>query len=108
MSDWTSKAACKDLGSENFFYDSADKNDNNIKESLAKNICRKCPVAAECLMHAIDADEKYGIWGSFAPRERNILIKTFSKSKLDISLCKKIVNKEIKSIRMIVNRKEFI
>ena len=108
MNNWSSKAACKNVGSENFYYDSPNKAENSLKESLAKNICRKCPVAAECLMHAITANEAYGIWGSFATRERNTLVKTFSKGKIDLELCKRIVNKEIRTIRARVARKEFI
>jgi len=108
MNNWASKAACKNESSENFFCDSQNKTELLLKESIAKNICRKCPVAAECLMHAISSNEEYGIWGSFARRERNTLVKTFSKSKIDINLCRVIVNKEIKVIRARVARKEFI
>lgn len=108
MNNWASKAACKNESSENFFCDSQNRTELLLKESIAKNICRKCPVAAECLMHAISSNEEYGIWGSFARRERNTLVKTFSKGKIDIELCKRIVNKEIKVIRARVARKEFI
>lgn len=97
--DWTEKAACKNENSEVFFCDSPDKNINMNRQTYAKSICKKCEVAAECLMYAINNNEAFGIWGSFAPKERNALLNIFPESGIDIDLCKIIVNKEIKSIK---------
>lgn len=104
--NWFDKAACKDYGADTFYYDSPDKSVNLKKESYAKNICRKCPVAAECLMHAIQNNETYGVWGSFAPKERNTLISLFSTESINIDLCRSVVNKEIKSIKAKIFRKD--
>lgn len=97
--DWFDKAACKDYPSEIFYADGEDKDEDAKREAMAKVICKKCPVAAECLMHAIRKDEKYGVWGSFAPKERKNLIQLFTMSKINIDLCKSIVNKEVKTIK---------
>lgn len=35
----------------------------NQKVSLAKSVCARCPVRAECLKDATDRDEREGIWG---------------------------------------------
>ena len=105
--EWTEKAACKNELSEMFFCDSLDNKINSYRQVYAKNICRKCPVAAECLMYAISNKESFGIWGSFAPKERNTILNLFPEDKLDIQTCKKIVNKEIKSIKANLLKKEF-
>jgi WhiB family redox-sensing transcriptional regulator len=107
MSEWYDKAACKAEGVETFYSDSPDKGINLRRESNAKNVCRKCPVAAECLMHAIDKEEKFGVWGSFTPKERSTLVSIFSDKSIDINLCKRVVNKEIRAIKANILRREF-
>lgn len=104
MDDWREKAACKQADPNLFYPDSQDKSSNS--EIYAKNFCRKCEVAAECLMAAINQEEIYGIWGSFSPKERNILLNLFSKESIDIDLCKSVVNVEIKSIKAKILRNE--
>lgn len=36
----------------------------------AKAICRRCPVAAECLSTALDRREPEGVWGGLSAKER--------------------------------------
>lgn len=38
--------------------------------SVAKKLCKTCPVVQECAEYAIAAFEPYGIWGGLAPKER--------------------------------------
>lgn len=95
--NWIDEAACVGEDSNTFFADSGDKGENLRKEARAKNICRKCNVAAECLLHALNNDEIFGIWGSFAPKERRTIKSLFSN--IDINVCRAIVNKEIRSIK---------
>jgi WhiB family redox-sensing transcriptional regulator len=40
----------------------------------AKSICRVCPVIAQCLRHALRADEPYGVWGGRSAAERRELL----------------------------------
>lgn len=42
----------------------------------AKQICANCLVRAECLNYALDAQEKFGIWGMRSERERRRLLKS--------------------------------
>lgn len=37
----------------------------------AKAVCARCPVAADCLAHAIAHDEPWAIWGGMTPTERH-------------------------------------
>ena len=40
---------------------------------MAKKLCEECPVKAECLTYALEANEPYGIWGGLTPSERGRL-----------------------------------
>ncbi len=42
----------------------------NTAVAPAKAICRPCPVRAACLTWAVDAQERYGVWGGLTPAER--------------------------------------
>jgi len=35
---------------------------------MAKEVCRCCPVAQECLDYALDSGEKFGIWEELVAR----------------------------------------
>ena len=39
----------------------------------ATEFCRRCPVAAACLDHALETPEEYGIWGGLDPNQRKEL-----------------------------------
>lgn len=106
MDDWKSEAACKDADLNIFFPDNSDKTAIKTGEVYAKNYCRKCTVAAECLMYAIDNEEIYGVWGSFAPKERTTIISWFSRDMIDVELCKNIVNLEIRSLKAKILKNE--
>ena len=68
MSRWRDLAAC--VGQSALFYP-AERDFASVRE--AKAICRECPVTAECLEHAIESGEVYGIWGGMGPKERRML-----------------------------------
>ncbi|MDT2005832.1 WhiB family transcriptional regulator [Rhodococcus opacus] len=42
----------------------------------AKQVCRGCPVRAQCLDHALEARESHGIWGGYTEDERRRLPRT--------------------------------
>ena len=42
------------------------------RESRARGVCASCPVRDDCLQHAIDHGERYGIWGGLTDRERRV------------------------------------
>ena len=39
----------------------------------AIRICGRCPVRDECLAHALDYDERHGVWGGLTADERRAL-----------------------------------
>lgn len=73
--EWQFSAACKDLPSETFFHPDGERGPsrkNRIKN--AKTICGQCPVIQECLKHALDVQEPFGIWGGTSEEERSDLL----------------------------------
>lgn len=41
----------------------------------AKQLCRGCPVIAECLADALDSRIDFGVWGGLTQRERRALLR---------------------------------
>jgi WhiB family redox-sensing transcriptional regulator len=64
------QAACIGEDTEKFFVELTHKNMHLIR--AAKNICRSCPIVADCLEVAIENKEQ-GIWGGTTDPERTTL-----------------------------------
>lgn len=63
--DWMTDAACKGYPTDWWFPP------HGARPTKAKTICAGCPVRDECLQHALDTDERKGIWGGVSiDRER--------------------------------------
>lgn len=69
--EWHDRANCIGVKTEVFFPDSA----NPSKTLWAKDICRGCPVKAECLEGALERRERFGVWGGLSTGERGILLR---------------------------------
>jgi WhiB family redox-sensing transcriptional regulator len=65
--DWHDNALCRGRDTEVFF---PEEDEPTI---VAKSICRRCPVRRDCLAHALERGERYGIWGGLTERERQLL-----------------------------------
>lgn len=77
--DWRDRALCHGADPTIFYpEDYAFGNISPMSEAAAmireaKAICRNCPVRGECLVRALDADERFGIWGGLTAPERKAL-----------------------------------
>ncbi|WLD46779.1 WhiB family transcriptional regulator [Candidatus Nanosynbacter lyticus] len=69
IANWRNKANCRDSDPDMFFPESKDR--RYAEEAL--KVCRGCKVKEDCLDHAIENDEKYGIWGGMTPEARKKL-----------------------------------
>jgi len=67
---WTSQARCRGEETERWFSDIGNTRANSLLIRQAKQVCQACPVRLECLNHALDAKEEFGIWGGLTARER--------------------------------------
>lgn len=72
MSGWRDSAACLDHDPEMWFPPAG-------KPSLfARGVCQGCPVASECLQHAMRTEEhghRYGLWGGLTASGRDVLAR---------------------------------
>ena len=66
--DWADRATCAGRDTEVFFPD------GDQPDRVAKAYCRRCPVQADCLAHAIENDERYGVWGGVSEHTRELLV----------------------------------
>jgi WhiB family transcriptional regulator, redox-sensing transcriptional regulator len=66
---WRSDAACLDEDPELFFPEGeSERYQRQIEAAL--EVCAACPVSAECLDYALDADQRTGIWGGTTAEHR--------------------------------------
>lgn len=73
--DWQIAAACRGMDVETFFHPHHEgKKARRYRITAAKVICSTCPVAEQCLDHALQAREPYGIWGGRSETERADLL----------------------------------
>ena len=69
--DWQLNAACRGMASSTFFHPPDERGDlRQARIHQAKAICRGCPVINQCLAHALQIPEPYGIWGGLSEDER--------------------------------------
>ena len=66
---WQQRANCQGLDPDLFFPD------RGTSTAEAKKVCADCAVKEDCLEWALDAGEKFGIWGGTSERERRRLRK---------------------------------
>lgn len=48
----------------------------------ARPICEVCPVRAQCLAHALEAKERFGMWGGLTPIERRRIERKDRRQRL--------------------------
>lgn len=65
--EWTELAVCAEADPETFFPEKGGSS------GAAKRMCRRCPVAAECLDDALAHGDRHGIWGGVTERDRRRL-----------------------------------
>ncbi|MGP4013892.1 WhiB family transcriptional regulator [Streptomyces sp. 4N124] len=65
--DWADRGLCRTQPDRMFVEGTA--------QNQAKAVCLDCPVRFECLAHALDHREEYGVWGAMTERERRALLR---------------------------------
>lgn len=69
--DWQTAGACRGMDSEAFFHPPQERAKGRRRRiSAAKAVCKACPVIQQCLAHALETREPYGIWGGLSEDER--------------------------------------
>ena len=67
---WATYAACAEVEDGMTFYPQSKQEE---REALA--ICGTCAVRDECLDHAIETNERFGIWGGTTEKQRRQLAR---------------------------------
>ncbi len=74
--EWQHRGACRGGDPETFFSPEAERGPRRrAREAAAKALCDRCPVVTECLQHALDVREPYGVWGGLNATERLHLLR---------------------------------
>jgi WhiB family redox-sensing transcriptional regulator len=69
--DWQRMGLCRGRDSAQFFHPDGERGaSRGRREAAAKQLCRTCPVRAQCAAHALATREPYGVWGGFTEAER--------------------------------------
>lgn len=66
---WATFAACRDADGMVFFPQTR----SETEAALA--VCATCPVRDECLEHALDTNERFGVWGGTTEKQRRALLR---------------------------------
>ena len=70
--DWRYLAECRTPGiAADFFPHQAPGKSNRDVWAHAREVCASCRVTSECLILALDNDEREGMWGGLTPDERS-------------------------------------
>lgn len=73
-SDWRHHAACRNEELPDNFFPTSDAGPGwQAVIADAKAVCRRCPVADQCLQWALDNPQETGIWGGLTEAERRNL-----------------------------------
>ena len=75
--EWRLLARCKSVAAEVFYPPDREKpRARRERETLAKQICRTCPVQDPCRRFAVGTQEPHGVWGGTTPQDRRRLVPT--------------------------------
>lgn len=64
--DWDRDALCRQIDPSMFDVEPHDH--QGMKQ--AKQVCQMCPVITDCLSHALEHREPWGVWGGMSARQR--------------------------------------
>ncbi|MBY8876086.1 WhiB family transcriptional regulator [Actinacidiphila acidipaludis] len=70
--NWRLTAACRDLDPDVFF-PIGTGGMSLVQIAEAKTVCRRCPVAEQCLAWAVGDGRVEGIWGGTTENERRAM-----------------------------------
>jgi hypothetical protein len=69
---WQTDSLCRGSDTPEIFFPSP--GDTEALKA-AKATCGQCPVVQQCLVYALDNNERYGIWGGKSTRERLLILR---------------------------------
>ena len=74
--EWQEEGSCREHDPEIFFLDyNLRGKAKRQKEQTAISICEGCPVKMQCLDHALNTPEIYGVWGGMTEEQRHVIMR---------------------------------
>lgn len=77
--DWRHDAVCRDEDPE-LFFPVGNSGPAVLQIAEAKAVCRRCPVASQCLAWALESGQDAGVWGGMSEDERRALKRRRARS----------------------------
>lgn len=76
--NWRDRANCLGTDTDEFYPEKGGST------AIAKRICDRCEVTAECLRYALDHNER-GVWGGLSENERKALKKRRTATRMGVA-----------------------
>lgn len=74
---WRDRAACLEADPEMFFPEKGGMAGEARLLCWGDGPTPACPVRRDCLAHALDHRERFGVWGGYTERERRELARVY-------------------------------
>lgn len=74
MTNWVHHSACRDEDPD-LFFPVGNSGPALLQIAEAKTVCRRCPVASNCLTWALESGQDNGVWGGMSEDERRALLR---------------------------------
>jgi WhiB family redox-sensing transcriptional regulator len=78
--DWRTRSACRDEDPE-LFFPIGTTGPAVLQIEEAKAVCRRCPVAEQCLQWALESGTNEGVWGGLSEDERGAMKRRAARSR---------------------------
>lgn len=78
--DWRHRAACRDVDPELFFPVGSTTQSDQLQIADAKDVCKRCDVADQCLDWALESGQDHGVWGGLSEDERRALKRRMARA----------------------------
>jgi WhiB family redox-sensing transcriptional regulator len=75
---WRAGAECQSDNATYFYAPShfERKPEKDLREGIARALCRRCKVREQCLNYSLTVSESHGIWGGLNELERKRLLRS--------------------------------
>ena len=78
--EWHAKAACRGVGTDLFFPDTADGVAVKKVKQAREDYCNGCAVSGDCLEFAFTSFEMFGVWGGASRSDRINIIEEYKQA----------------------------
>lgn len=85
--DWRTRAKCRDVDPE-LFFPVGKKSPAVAQAEQARQVCRRCPVLADCEKWVTEYPQEFGVFAAMSPFERRRLVRPGSTPGGSTGMCR--------------------